>query len=103
MVELRGAEELRVEYHQRLSLAAAPLTLFLLAIVLATRRRLGQRAAAGVACLATVIIVFVLMIGGGSERRWAGASTGRRMAVSFRRPGRLHPVGGGDSCEDWAA
>ena len=64
MVELRGAEELRVEYHQRLSLAAAPLTLFLLAIVLATRRRLSQRAAAAAACLATVIIVFVLMIGG---------------------------------------
>jgi hypothetical protein len=58
-----GIARARALYHQRLSLAAAPLTFFLLAIVLATRRRLGRPAAAIAACLATPIIVFVLMLG----------------------------------------
>ena len=60
---LERAQRASFAYHQRLALAGAPLTFTVLAIVLATRRRLGQRAMALAMCIAAASIIFVLMLG----------------------------------------
>lgn len=56
-------KRLTFAYHQRYAIAGAPVTLALLALLLAPRRRIGRTAAAATSCAVAVCFVFVVRLG----------------------------------------